>query len=473
MKYILYATSVSMTNMSMTNMSMTSMSMTSVSMTSVSILTGRKRRNGGIVIAMKLMLGNARAAITPELGGLFAGYGSPKPSTGVHDDLTATAIFLEYGGVKVLFLGLTIIGVGNELTAELRDICGKAAGVPAENVLISSVHTHSGPLFRNGDPEGYVDAILRPKLLAVSGEAAGNARPVTVGIATTKTLVGCNRRKLLRDGKVILAQNPWGAYDSEMTVISFKGEDGRAAANIVHCAAHNTSAGINTEVTRDWCGVMIDRLEAETGGMTAFFNGCAGDICPRTANGGSTADISQTMEIGAVAGIDAVRAYNDIREYRDLDLAVVTDEVRIPYAPIKPLAQAEAEYDAIKDSTERFHPGMAKLLKEVIEMHEKGDAGPADFTHQQTIVRLGPAVFIPVPFEPSTEISLRLRAYSKFGYTLAMGYCNGSNSYLPSQDQLCRGGYEVERFRWSKPRQLPDDADTLLINENLRIMDKL
>jgi hypothetical protein len=256
-----------------------------------------------------------------------------------------------------------------------------------------------------------------------------------------------------------------------MTVISFKESDGTTAANIIHCTAHNTSAGINTEVTRDWCGVMIDRLEAETGGMTVFFNGCAGDVCPRTPNGQSIADISQTLEIGAVGGIDAVRAFKDIREYRTLDLAAAADEVRIPYSPIKPLAQAQSEYDAIKDSTDRFHPGMCKLLRQILDLHEKGDTGPADFTHQQTIIRLGPAVFIPVPFEPSCEISLRLRAYSKFGYTLAMGYCNGSNSYLPSQDQLCRGGYEVERFYWSKPRQLPDNTDWLLVKENLRIMD--
>jgi len=340
-------------------------------------------------------------------------------------------------------------------------------------VIISSVHTHSGPLFRDEDPDGYVEKILKPKLLSVSRQAAGDMRPVTAGVASTTSLVGCNRRKHLKNDEIILAQKPWGPYDSEMTVVSFKGADGKTVANMIHCTAHNTSAGVNTEVTRDWCGVMIDRLEFESGGMTAFYNGCAGDVCPRTPNGQSIAEITQTMEIGALAGADAVRAYKDIREYRDLDLAVANDTVRIPYAPLKPLEQAKAQYEELKDSKERFHPGMVKILKQVIEMHEKGETGPADFTHQQTIVRLGPVVFVPIPFEPFTEISLRLRAYSDFGYVLALGYCNGSNSYLPTRDQLVRGGYEVERFYWASPRQLPDDTDTLLINENLRIMEKL
>ena len=422
---------------------------------------------------MKLTLGKAREIITPELGGLFAGYGSPKTSTGVHDDLTATAFVLASGQTKVLFLSLTIIGVGNDLTKELRDVCGKAAGVPAENVIISSVHTHSGPLFRDEDPFNYVGKILKPKLLAISAEATKNMQPVTVGVATTTSMVGCNRRKHLKDDTTILAQKPWGPYDSEMTVISFKGADGQTVANIIHCNAHNTSAGINTEVTRDWCGVMIDRLDAESGGITAFYNGCAGDVCPRTPNGMSVADITQTMAIGAVAAIDAVRAYNDIREYRDLDLAVAVDEIRIPYAPIKPLDVAKAQYNELKDSEERFHPGMVKILMQIIELYEKGEIGPADFTYWQTLVRLGPIVFVPFPFDTFTEISLRLRAYSTFGHVLAMGHCNGSYSYLPTQDQLCRGGYEVERFMWAMPRQLPDNTDTQIINENLRIMGKL
>lgn len=446
---------------------------------------------------MRLKLGAAREIITPELGGLFAGYDSPLPSTGVYDDLTATVFALEFEETRVLMVCLTLAMTDKEQTSQLQDICAKAANVPSDNVIISCTHTHSGPLYFQGDdPPQYIEKILKPKLLKASSAAAENMQAVTVGIATTQTMVGINRRELLKDDEVILGQNPWGAYDPEMTVISFKCEKGNIIGDIIHCTAHNTACGIITEVSRDWAGVMTDRLEAESGGMTVFFNGCAGDISPRTPNGGSTADLKQAMEIGALAGIDAVRAYYDIRDYRSLDLSVVVDEVRIPYAPIMPLESAEELYNELKDSlvstfdpeayelmmqehnrrgyaSARFHPGMCKLLLEIIDLHKKGETGPADFVHPQTLVRMGPVVFVPIPFEPSVEISLRLRAYSKFGHTLAMGFCNGYNSYLVTQDQLCRGGYEVERFRWHSARQLPDNTDTLLINENLRIMEKL
>jgi hypothetical protein len=56
---------------------------------------------------------------------------------------------------------------------------------------------------------------------------------------------------------------------------------------------------------------------------------------------------------------------------------------------------------------------------------------------------------------------------------LGLGCTNGSNSYLPSRDQIARGGYEVERFMWSGARQLADNADMHLINQNIQLMGKL
>ena len=42
-----------------------------------------------------------------------------------------------------------------------------------------------------------------------------------------------------------------------------------------------------------------------------------------------------------------------------------------------------------------------------------------------------------------SEIVMRLRAYAPYRYTLCLSNTNGSNLYLPSEDQLCRGGYEI------------------------------
>ena len=428
----------------------------------------------------KLKIGVAREIITPKLGGLFMGYGSDKPSTSVHDDLTVTALVLEYGNTKVVLMSVTVCLINNDLIEKLRTLCGNAADVPAANVIIAATHTHSGPSTNDydsntGRDDGYCNEIFIPKCVAAATAAGKEMKPVTVGVATTKTLVGINRRQVQPNGTVTLGQNPWGPYDSEMTVISFKGEDGKIIANIVHCTAHATSAGSNTEVTRDWPGVMVDRLEKESGGaITLFFNGTQGDVAPRMANGQSAGrGIIDVMEVGSLAGLDAVRAYKDIRVYRDEKLSVVTGEVKLPHAPIMSLEEAKSELAKLEAGPPgRWTGGLKKNLTGVIELYAKGETGKSFFVYEQTLVKIGPVVLIPIPFEASSEISLRLRTYSKYGHPLALGCTNGSNSYLPTQEQISRGGYEVERFRSAGPRPLADDADTHIINQNLALMEQ-
>ena len=426
----------------------------------------------------KLKAGTAREIITPKPGGLFMGYGSDKGSTGVHDDLTITAIAIEYEKSKVVIMSATVCLIGNELAAKLRALCGEAAGVPASNVIINATHTHSGPITTNyGDAtydHDYCDHIFVPKCVAAAKASVKEMKPATVGVAKTESLVGINRRQLLANDRVILGQNPWGPYDPEMTVISFKGEDGKSFANMIHCAAHCTAIGSNTEVSRDWAGVMIDRLERESGAITMFLQGLQGDVAPRMANGGSTGDMSHAMEVGAVAALDAVRAYKDIRIYGDEELSLATGEVRLPHAPIMPLDIARKELAILEAAQQgRWTAGRKDLLTKIIDLHAKGETGESFFTYDQTLIKLGPIVFIPVPFEVSGEVSLRMRAYSKYGYTLALGCTNGGNSYLPTQDQISRGGYEAEQLFWSSPRRVADNADMHLINQNLLLMEQL
>ena len=54
---------------------------------------------------------------------------------------------------------------------------------------------------------------------------------------------------------------------------------------------------------------MVDRLEAQTGAVTAFINGCGGDCGPRLPNGKTTGDLQMALELGGKAGVDAVGQY--------------------------------------------------------------------------------------------------------------------------------------------------------------------
>ena len=435
----------------------------------------------------QLKAGISREIITPKVGGLLMGYGSIYPSTSVNDDLTVTALTIDDGKTKVVLMSVTVLyiggsyngyGFGNDYADQLRALCGDAAGVPATHVIIAATHTHSAPYTSDDGDIEYRDTILTPKCVAAAKASAKDMKPVTIGIGTTETKVGINRRKLLPNDRVVLSQNPWGPYDPEMTVIALKDSEGKPFANIVHCTAHPTASGTNTEITRDWPGVMIDRLEQQSGAMSLFFNGMEGDIAPRITTGGSDAgrpgNIQFALELGGVAAIDAVRAYRKIRTYRTEELSVVAGKITLPHAPIMPLEEAKQALAKVEASkTGRFIVQDKYNYSTIIDMYNKGETGESSFAYELTLVRIGPMVLIPVPFEASCEIALRLRAYSKYGHTLALGNANGSNSYLVTHDQVCRGGYEVDRFVTTGPRRLCDNVDFYLINQTLQLMDKL
>jgi len=422
-----------------------------------------------------LHVGIAREIITPQVGGYLFGYNNHTQSTSIHDDLTVTALCIKDGENAAIIISATVCLIHEDIIREIREKVEAATGVPSAHIIVSATHTHSAPRTTNfkqfgnfGDEDTeYCTGIFIPKAIAAATAAVFKTQPVLMGVGTTQSLVGINRRQLHPDGSVSLGQNPWDTYDPTMTVVAFSCE-GKAIANIIHIGAHLTAAGNNTEVTRDWAGVMVDRLEAESGAMTMFINGAQGDIAPRMANGDSVGNLQHAMEVGGLAGIDAVRAYKTIRTFYNEEMQISTGKLELAYKPPIPLAEVKEVLATFDENSPQTYKRSS--LQALEKMYESGDMGADVWCAEQTILRIGPVVFVPFAFEVSSEIGLRLRTYSPYAHTLLCACTNGSNSYLPAESQLCRGGYEIESFRWFRPRQLPDDADTRLIQQNIALL---
>jgi len=426
---------------------------------------------------MGLQIGIGREIITPKLGGNLLGYRQDIYSQSVHDDLTATAIAFRYGSTGAILISATVCLIDESIVDELRTILKEKTGV--QHVILVATHTHSGPITARlpgwGDVDRpYVDEIFIPGCVKAACQAFSALEPARMGVGTTKSDVGVNRREIVKDGSIILGRNPWGFYDPMMTVIAFQDLKGNPLANIIHYGAHCTAAGANHEITRDWVGVMTDRLEKESGAVSAFVNGALGDVGPRLSNGVSVGDLSHVIEIGSLAALDAVQAYRRIRDYSTTDCDVVTGEIKVPYEPLLPLVEAEEEITKYaKAPAHNIDLAKYLTLKEVIRMHKNGEEGSKEKILKQTLLRVGSVVLVPFPFEIFSEIGLRLRALSPVEHTLTMSCTNGSNGYLPDQSQICRGGYEVEVFHWLNAKRLPNDTDTRMINENLKLLEGL
>jgi neutral ceramidase len=423
--------------------------------------------------------GAGREIITPLIGARLYGYTLDVFSESVHDDLTATAIAFEQGGERAMLISATVCLINTELCDEIREKVSAATGVPAANIILSATHTHSGPCTAGNTGWGpvdraYCERILIPQIIKAAETAIENLEPALLGVGTAESKTGINRRQLNKDNHVSLGQNPWGCYDPTMTVLSFKSTAGKALANVVHYGAHCTAAGKNTEITRDWAGAMIDRLDAESGAMTAFFNGAEGDVGPRLSNGHTVGNIDYVKELGKIAAEDAAKAFNSISEYREVTLESAAGEIKLPYAAVMPLEQARKKLAAFKGDEKINISGRTfEYLNSVVKAYETGIPEDKYLSFAQTIIKIGPVVFIPFPYEFFSEISLRLRKYSPYKHTLCLGCTNGNNGYLPTQDQLCRGGYEIDVFLTAGVLTLAPDSDYNIIMENLKIMEAL
>ncbi len=378
-----------------------------------------------------------------------------------------------------------VLQVPAQTVDSIKQLISNQTGVVKENISFSVTHTHSGPSLESmagwGDANNeYLDSVLIPQTIKASKKALENMIPAVMGVSTTESLAGVNRREYNAKGGVSLGQNPFGVSDKTMTVVAFKDVSGKPILNMVHYGCHPTSAGSAWYVTRDWPGVMIDSLEKHTGALTVFFNGAEGDVGPRVTNGRTGGDsnletgestMMDMIEIGSMAALDATRAYKQIKEYRDVDFKIIKGKVSLPYKPFLTIEEVNARLNELGDPNALHDASLREYasLMEVLKIHQENTEIERALEYDQAMFAFNSTVFVPFPFEMFSSIALRLRKFSPFENTLCTALTNGSYSYLPGQEDLVRGGYEVNMFRGGVYK-LKDDTDWTIVKENLRIM---
>jgi len=421
-----------------------------------------------------LKAGFGRTDITPALGTYLTGYGDyDRPAEKVLDPLHATAIVLEQGGKRAAIVALDWCFVCEQHTNTIRQAITEKTGLTPEYIQLSCSHTHSAPHTRlrktisggvshieNG--RAYVVSVI-PKIVEAVQQACDSLATCKVGFAQTESLTGVNRRAVHVDGAVSFEGGPNDVFDSTMTVVHFK--DAATGCNcgiIVHYGAHNTAMGATREVSRDWCGIMKDRVESQFKAPVLFLNGSEGDTGPRTnvvrpsgrLNAGGGDGIEAAREVGYRAATDAIRALVSIREFRPaLPLSVQTFDLDLPY---QKLPTTEEALEMRK--TEGIMRDYADMVLALADQPVR-----TALNFRMTIIALGPLAILPLPGEVFSSISLRLRGASPFQHTLVCSQSNGTNAYITDREGVARGGYEIKtRLRFG-PYIFVDDIDDVIV----------
>ena len=293
-----------------------------------------------------LLAGAGVADITPHDSQYLFGYPHvERTSTGIHDPLLSSALYLSDGRTPLLFVANDIIFVGMATAQRVRQRIEAATGVPAANILVSATHTHSGP--STIDYISLADDPFVPKvdsrylqrfedgIVAAGTEAIRRAQPAEVGLAIADGAgVGTNRR------------DPAGPADPQVPVLLARSTaNGAPIACMIVCSMHPTVLREgSTVVSGDFPGMARRFLQDHLLGPDCpvlHHTGPAGNQSPRHVLRGNT--VEEAQRLGATLGRAVADAIGKITFESSLDLDAQRALVDLPRRTFPPVADAERQ----------------------------------------------------------------------------------------------------------------------------------
>src|SRR5690349_23999167 len=87
--------------------------------------------------------GAATSNVTPPLGTSINGYMTDRKATHIHDELHARCLVLDDGTTRIAFVVLDSCLIQREIFDQAKQLIHEQTGLPTNQILISSTHTHS------------------------------------------------------------------------------------------------------------------------------------------------------------------------------------------------------------------------------------------------------------------------------------------------------------------------------------------
>jgi hypothetical protein len=241
-----------------------------------------------------LKSGAAFANITPKEPHFLFGYPFvERMSTGIHDWLLSSALYLSDGVESVIFIANDVIYVNKSIVARVRKAVSEATGVFEDRIMIGATHTHSGPVTVDCaccaadtvvppvDTE-YV-RYLEQQMIRAACEAVRNAVPAKIAFTVADgTGIGTNRH------------DPCGAADLDIPVLAVKDLNDEWIACMMVCNMHPTVLHEDSTLySGDFPAFARDILQKSFLGCECpvlHFTGAAGNQSPRHVTRGNTLD---------------------------------------------------------------------------------------------------------------------------------------------------------------------------------------
>ena len=418
-------------------------------------------------------IGTGRTVITPNEPTWMAGYSSrTSPSEGKLHDLWAKALLLEDArGNRSLLITTDILGVSKDFSDEVRSLINRKYNLDNSQIILSSSHTHSGPVISRALQYIYpmteqdwkvVDKYteqLKEKLVELVDQAIKNLQPAHIYTQNGITRFQVNRRNN-RENSITPTTELKGPNDYAVPVIKIESPDKQLLAVVFGYACHPTTLSINM-FSGDYAGFAQIELEKRYPGVTAmFFQGAGADQNPLPRR-----TIPLAIQYGKQLAATVERVLSEempqqesnlITRYSEIDLLI---DDPLPTEELQVIAKG-SDYQA------RWANGIISELKTKGHLI-KSYPFPVGYWQigQQKLFILG----------GESVIAYSVKLKQTYGEQIfVMSYANDVMGYIPSEVILEEGGYEGDTSQrvYGLPSKWSKSVESKIISELKNITTK-
>ncbi len=396
-----------------------------------------------------LLVGVGKRSITPNpLLPVSGGMGPTQPAREKRGELMARAVYLQRGRVKVVIVGLDLLGFPGVLGDRVR---ARVPRVPGTSILIGATHTHSAPdcyAFPDGSGGHTGELAYMERVCILTAEAINEAieasQPAHLKITTGEA-----------QGRIAYNYYAPDLYDRRMSVIQALTPEGKTIATLVNYAIHPEVLGNEVGIlSPDLCGPLCERLEERAGGMAIFMNSAQGGMVtadnrlldqPKDTLRGYWEDArtwEECLRIGKTMADEALRMVGSASRQESPSLLCRSKQVTFP-------VQSPELWQVVSNSPLHYP-------------HSK------DHTIQAclNLVNLGDAQILTIPGEALPNIGFYLKRKMRGAHNLLFGLTNDAFGYILTKVDF----QSFPRYEYVSRTSLGEQTGEILIEKCLELV---
>ncbi len=462
-------------------------------------------------VGINMKIGFSRVDITPPLNSLMCGQLFEYRSKGVESNLFASAMCIDDGQTPLLIVSCDVLMIMNEKCASICQKAFEATGVPADNIMVCTTHTHSGPYTidvfgSSADPE-YLEQ-MESGIIQALRQAFQSRKDSRLTIADGK-LEGWafNRRFQMSDGTIqthplkcdphiVKAEGPDSTH---LLVFSAEDADGKPMGTAIKFGCHATVMERSNELTSsDWPGKMSEFVANELGdgAVSLFLQGCCGNICQVNALDDSQTEVGVQWceKMGKAVGQKALGMIKSQAVETEGPIRILTETIEIARRAIDPdllewakkhkkipaeipqqVNYGAVRYDKIESplmslvqvfETAYWANMYANEIKALNKLHSEQPNMPLTLK----VIAQDNWAMVALPAEVFVEWGELICEKSPFEHTCVVELANGWNGYIPTKEAFTRkGGYETKEVTST---MLVPEAGDMVVEAVLKMLNK-